>query len=171
MRLTLPIGANIFSKLVLGSSIWLCVFLNTDSSWFCHALAQLFSEFFDPHDDDGAVMKEDILRPIIIWWTGFTGEPGHYKICGEHQCFFTIDKHYYHHPKAKVCLYCFSLFQLDNETLLVYNRIDLPLTITTILPKAVDEIVYFNTPWSHYARCIMSKGLITCPTVILLNCA
>ena len=69
----------------------------------------VLSEFLDPHDNDGAVLKEQIYQPIILWWTGFTAEPGHYKWCGQHQCYFTIDRHYYHHPKAKVRLIFSSL--------------------------------------------------------------
>ena len=62
----------------------------------------LFLDFFDPHSDDSSAAKEVIHAPIILWWTGFTAEPGKYDWCGKDQCFFTIDKHYYHHPQTKV---------------------------------------------------------------------
>ena len=61
-----------------------------------------FLEFVDPHLDEAIAINEKITEPIILWWTGFTREPGKYEKCGQYKCFFTIDKHYYHHPQTKV---------------------------------------------------------------------
>ncbi|XP_070544298.1 alpha-(1,3)-fucosyltransferase 10-like, partial [Ptychodera flava] len=49
--------------------------------------------------------KLDVKVPIILWWTGFTGERGKVKTCGEDKCFFTVDRHFQHHPRTKVFMY------------------------------------------------------------------
>ncbi|KAL4241047.1 Alpha-(1 3)-fucosyltransferase 11 [Mactra antiquata] len=62
-------------------------------------------DFTDVHEDDHQALREDITHPIILWWTPFTGEAGASRSCGDNACFFTIDKHYYHHPQSKVMMF------------------------------------------------------------------
>ncbi|KAK7501022.1 hypothetical protein BaRGS_00007902 [Batillaria attramentaria] len=55
--------------------------------------------------------NEPIHAPVILWWTGFTGEPGAYKTCGSVECFFTIKRKYKNHPKLKVFMFYASDLQ------------------------------------------------------------
>ncbi|KAK3091428.1 hypothetical protein FSP39_019817 [Pinctada imbricata] len=56
-------------------------------------------------EEEKQKIKEKIDDPIIIWWTGFTGERGRVKQCGKDQCFFTVNRHYRNHPKTKVFIF------------------------------------------------------------------
>ncbi|XP_033752149.1 alpha-(1,3)-fucosyltransferase 10-like [Pecten maximus] len=73
----------------------------------------------DRHDPAGEMkaLKEVITTPIILWWTPFTGDPGTYKRCGNHRCFFTVDRHYRRHNQTKV----FMFYGTD------LDHVDLPL--------------------------------------------
>ncbi|XP_077999691.1 GDP-fucose protein O-fucosyltransferase 3-like [Glandiceps talaboti] len=60
----------------------------------------------DKHDKfDIDAAKMDIKVPIILWWTGFTGERGKVKTCGQDKCFFTVDRHFHTHPKTQVFMF------------------------------------------------------------------
>lgn len=94
-------------------------------------------EFKDPHSDDTSAVKEKITHPIVLWWTGFTAEPGRYRKCGEYQCFFTIDRHYYHHPKTKA----FAFYGTD------FNSKDVPM------PRKPDHdwaLLHEESPKNNY---------------------
>ncbi|ESP01435.1 hypothetical protein LOTGIDRAFT_111725 [Lottia gigantea] len=55
-----------------------------------------------------------IKKPIILWWTPFTGEKGKYKTCGDQECFFTINRKFRNHPHIKVFMFYGSDFSLDD---------------------------------------------------------
>ncbi len=49
-----------------------------------------------------AKAEAEVMKyPIILWWTGFTGEKGAIKQCGDVRCFVTVDRHYRNHPQTK----------------------------------------------------------------------
>ncbi|XP_060065652.1 alpha-(1,3)-fucosyltransferase 10-like [Ylistrum balloti] len=68
---------------------------------------EALEETKDRHDPSGEMkaIKEVITTPIVLWWTPFTGDPGSYKRCGEHRCFFTVDRHYRRHNKTKAFMF------------------------------------------------------------------
>ncbi|XP_069122819.1 alpha-(1,3)-fucosyltransferase 10-like isoform X2 [Argopecten irradians] len=68
---------------------------------------ELEGETKERHDPAGELraLKEVITAPIILWWTPFTGDPGSYKRCGNHKCFFTVDRHYRRHNQTKVFMF------------------------------------------------------------------
>ncbi|XP_002740012.1 GDP-fucose protein O-fucosyltransferase 3-like [Saccoglossus kowalevskii] len=67
---------------------------------------QLIRQNFDKHDNLGIdASKVNVQFPILLWWTGFTGERGRVKTCGLDKCFFTVDRHYSEHPKTKVFMF------------------------------------------------------------------
>ena len=52
--------------------------------------------------DTEPVALPEVADPIIVWWTPLTGEKGATKLCGQKQCFFTVNRAYRHHPNTRV---------------------------------------------------------------------
>ena len=71
----------------------------------------MFSDGTDEHDINKVnASKLAVPHPIILWWTPFTGERGRVKKCrnanrGDDQCFFTVDRHFQHHPNTTAFLF------------------------------------------------------------------
>ncbi|XP_013395516.1 alpha-(1,3)-fucosyltransferase 10 [Lingula anatina] len=57
----------------------------------------------DPHVKP--VFQDNINVPVLVWWTPFTGEKGRVKSCGDVKCFFTVNRTYKDHPRAKVFMF------------------------------------------------------------------
>lgn len=67
---------------------------------------QVADDGTDEHDTNHINAAEmDVPHPIIMWWTPFTGQRGQVKKCGNDQCFFTIDRHFQHHPNTSAFLF------------------------------------------------------------------
>ncbi|XP_048877268.1 alpha-(1,3)-fucosyltransferase 10 isoform X8 [Brienomyrus brachyistius] len=52
--------------------------------------------------------------PVIVWWSPLTGEIGRLGECGEHRCFFTINKTYHGHPSTQAFLFYGTDFNADS---------------------------------------------------------
>ena len=46
--------------------------------------------------------------PVLLWWTGFTGELGSTKSCGEVSCFVTVKRKYLKENHAQVSKNAYS---------------------------------------------------------------
>ncbi|XP_071107003.1 alpha-(1,3)-fucosyltransferase 10-like [Haliotis cracherodii] len=55
-----------------------------------------------------------INKPIILWWTPFTGEKGIYKKCGNVKCFFTVRRAYRNHPMTSVFVFYGTDFKVTD---------------------------------------------------------
>ncbi|KAL5018425.1 hypothetical protein ScPMuIL_004147 [Solemya velum] len=74
-----------------------------------------FYEGADLHDKGRqSAEAEAITEPIILWWTPLTGERGRYKTCGSVSCYFTVDRHYWHHPQTEVFVFYGSDFKVND---------------------------------------------------------
>uniref|UniRef100_A0A8D0E637 GDP-fucose protein O-fucosyltransferase n=1 Tax=Salvator merianae TaxID=96440 RepID=A0A8D0E637_SALMN len=51
--------------------------------------------------------------PILLWWSPLTGETGRHGHCGQHTCFFTINRTYQHNPMTKAFLFYGTDFSID----------------------------------------------------------
>jgi len=62
--------------------------------------------------------------PIIVWWTGFTHDPGTVETCGDVSCFFTVNRSYRDDPRTKVSKTTpHVLIQVSETTPLVRTKI------------------------------------------------
>ncbi|XP_041485656.1 alpha-(1,3)-fucosyltransferase 10-like [Lytechinus variegatus] len=69
----------------------------------------------DEHDVNHVdAARLNVPHPIIIWWTPFTGQRGQVTKCGNNQCFFTIDRHFQHHPNTSAFMFYGTDFKPDD---------------------------------------------------------
>ncbi|XP_033114209.1 alpha-(1,3)-fucosyltransferase 10-like isoform X2 [Anneissia japonica] len=67
-----------------------------------------------PEDERLERAAVNIKYPIILWWTGFTGERGRLKTCGERKCFFTVNRNFKDHPWLKVFMFYGTDFKIKD---------------------------------------------------------
>lgn len=76
---------------------------------------QVDNDGHDEHDVNHVdASKLTIPHPIIMWWTPFSGERGAVKTCGNDRCFFTIDRHFHHHPNTSAFMFYGTDFKPDD---------------------------------------------------------
>ena len=107
-----------------------------------------FVEYIHLSDDDEREVKKDLKSPVIIWWTGFTGERGRIKRCGNVKCFFTVDRKYKDHPGTKVNDFFFLWLPDSVKVVFFLNR------STTYFYIFGGQLSFFN------------KGFVKCKAVM-----
>ncbi|XP_071952375.1 alpha-(1,3)-fucosyltransferase 10-like isoform X2 [Antedon mediterranea] len=67
-----------------------------------------------PEGNNFQWVVSNIKYPIILWWTGFTGEQGKVKKCGANKCYFTVDRRLKNHPLMKVFMFYGTDFKIKD---------------------------------------------------------
>lgn len=57
---------------------------------------------------------EEQQLPIIVWWTGFTGETGKIKQCFVGNCYISANTTYLNHPLTKAFLFYGTDLDIDD---------------------------------------------------------
>ena len=61
------------------------------------------TEMFDETLEDGDLLEREWEGdPVLLWWTGFTGELGTTKSCGDVKCFVTVKRKYLKEKRTQV---------------------------------------------------------------------
>ncbi|KAK8779138.1 hypothetical protein V5799_019522 [Amblyomma americanum] len=69
-------------------------------------------------------VPENVVDPIILWWTPFTKQAGHSKACGSRRCFFTEDRVFFNHTNLQAVIFYGSELEIGDLPLPRKNNHD-----------------------------------------------